>query len=114
MSLQEVVKLLQAAIEASVYVAPTDPGLTADELYEVGKRLGLKDGEIGDALPQVATQSFGARNRRLLLNSPLWHMPGFLIFAEEPELRNVAACDFVVAQLNELVREVGMGRARLD
>jgi len=53
MPLQEVVQLLQAAIEASVYIAPTEPGLTATELYEIGKRTGLKEGEIGDAMPQV-------------------------------------------------------------
>jgi hypothetical protein len=114
MPLQEVEQLLQAAIEASVYVTPTDPGLTAAELYEVGKRLGLKEGEIGDALPQVAMQYFGGRDRRLILPEALWHMPGFLIFTEDPDLRDVAAFDFVVAQLNELVREVGTRRARLD
>jgi hypothetical protein len=111
---QEVVQLLQAAIEASVYIAPTEPGLTVSELYEVGKRIGLKDGEIGDAMPQVATQYFGGRDRRLLLAEQLWQMPGFLIFREEPDLRNVSAFDFVVSQLNDLAREVGAGNAQLD
>lgn len=114
MSLQQVVQLLQAAIEASVYVAPIEPGLTVDELYEVGKRLGLKEGEIGDALPRVATQYFGRRDQRLLLPEALWHMSGYLIFAEDPDLRNPAAFDFIVGQLNEMAREVGSGRARLD
>jgi hypothetical protein len=112
--LQEIVQLLKAAIEASVHAAPTEPGLTATELYEVGRRMGLKDGEIGDAMPQVATQYFGGRDRRLLLDEMGWHQAGHLIFAEDPELRNVAAFDFVVSQLNELVREVGGGNARLD
>ncbi len=114
MPLGEVVQILQAAIEASVYVAPTEPGLTVPELYEVGKRIGLKEGEIGDALPQVATLYFGRPNQRLLLPEQMWHFAGNLIFAEEPDLRNVAAFDFVVAQLNELVREVGAGRAKID
>lgn len=114
MPLQQIVTLLQAAIEASVYVAPTEPGLTVTELYEVGSRLGLKDGEIGDAIPQVATQYFGGRDRRQLLTEQFWHMPGFLIFAEEPDLRNDLAFDYVVSQLNELAREVGSGRAQLD
>ncbi|MBV9859507.1 MAG: hypothetical protein JO038_05325 [Alphaproteobacteria bacterium] len=113
MPLQQVVQVLQAAIEASVYVAPAQPGLTVSELCEVGKRVGLKDGEIGDALPRVATLYFGGGDGRLSLPEPLWHMPGYLIFMEEPDLRNPAAFDFVVAQLNELVREVGAGRARL-
>lgn len=114
MSLQQVVQLLQAAVEASVYVAPTEPGLTATELHEVGKQLGLKEGEIGDALPQVATQYFGGRDQRLMLPEHAWHLSGYLIFAEEPDLRNASAFDFVVGQLNELVREVGSGKARLD
>jgi len=114
MSLQEVVQLLQAAIEASVYIAPTEPGLTGTELFEIGKRIGLKDGEIGDAMPRVVTQSFGGRGRRLLLDESLWHMPGHLIFREDPDLRNPDAFDFIVAQLDGLAREVGGGRARLD
>jgi hypothetical protein len=113
MPLQDVILLLQAAIEASVYVAPTEPGLTATELYEIGERIELKEGEIGDAMPRVATQYFGGRDR-LLLDEPLWVMPGQLIFREEPDLRNPDAFDFVVSQLNDLAREVGGRNARLD
>ncbi len=112
--LQRVVQFLQAAIEASVYVAPTEHGLTAAELYEVGRRLGFKDGEIGDAMPQVATQYFGGRDRRLQLPEHAWMMPGHLTFRENPELRNPEAFDFVISQLNELARDVGTGSAKLD
>jgi hypothetical protein len=111
---QQVVQLLQAAIEASVYIAPTEPGLTLTELFEIGNRIGLKDGEISDAMPQVATQYFGQPNRRLLLPEHLWHLSGFLIFREEPDLRSVEAFDFVVSQLNDLTRDVGSGKAQLD
>lgn len=114
MPVQEVIQLLQAAIEASVYVAPTEPGLTATELYEIGMRIGLKEGEIGDAMPRVARQYFGGGDRRLLLDEILWHMPGSLVFVEEPDLRNPDAFDFVVSQLDNLAREVGGGSARLD
>jgi hypothetical protein len=41
-------------------------------------------------------------------------MPGFLIFREEPDLRNPDAFDFVVSELSNLAREVGGGSARLD
>ena len=51
MGLQEVVQVLQAAIEASVYVAPTEPGLTGAELFEIGKRRGLKNGAFADLEP---------------------------------------------------------------
>ena len=37
-----------------------------------------------------------------------------LIFQEEPDLRNMEAFDFVVAQLNQLAKEVGSGKACLD
>ena len=114
MAQQDVVRHLQAAIEASVYIVPTAPGLTAVELYEIGKRIGFKEGEIGDALPQVITMYFGGRDRRLMLPDHLWHMAGFLVFKEDPDLRNAAAFDFVVSQLTDLVREVGAGKAQLD
>ena len=114
MPLQEVILLLQAAIEASVYIAPTEPGLTGAELYEIGRRIGLKDGEIGDAMPRVASQYFGGRDGRLLLDELRWHMPGQLIFREDPDLRNPDAFDFIVSELSNLAREVGGGSARLD
>ena len=77
-------------------------------------RIGLKEGEIGDAMPRVARQYFGGGDRRLLLDEILWHMPGSLVFVEEPDLRNPDAFDFVVSQLDNLAREVGGGSARLD
>jgi hypothetical protein len=114
MSPREVVQHLQACIEASVYVAPTEPGLTVAELYEIGERLGLKKGEINDALPQVATQYSPGTERRLLLSGHLWQMYGNLVFGEEPDLRDPAAFDFVVSQLNEVVREMGSAKVCLD
>ena len=35
---QEITSLLKAAIECSIFISPTDPGLTYQELLEVGKR----------------------------------------------------------------------------
>lgn len=113
MALSDVVRLLQACIEASIYIAPTEPGLTINELSEIGKRLGLREGEIGDALPHVAPQHFGQRNRRLMLPDHMCQMLGQLALAEDPDLRVPGAFDFVVAQLNELVRDVGSQRASL-
>jgi hypothetical protein len=114
MSLDQVIHHLQAAIEASVYIAPTEPGLTAAELWEVGKRLDYKDGEIGDAMPKVATQYFGDANHRLLMGTIYWRQSGFLIFGEEPDHRKPEAFDFVFSELNELVREIGQQNAQLD
>ncbi|HXE26991.1 MAG TPA: hypothetical protein VN656_00685 [Stellaceae bacterium] len=114
MALQDAIKLLQAALEASVYVSPAEHGLTFRELYEVGSRLGLGEGEIGDALPRVVQQGFGGRNERLQLDDMHWHMAGHLVFREDPDLRNELAFDFVIAQLNQLAKQLGAARAQLD
>jgi hypothetical protein len=53
MQRQEVTKFVRAALECSVFLSPRDPGLTHDELFEIGKRVGYEKGEIGDALPGV-------------------------------------------------------------
>src|ERR1035437_127988 len=96
MQIQDVVKLLQAAIEASLYVAPRDFGLTFAELVEVGGRLGLKEGEITDALGYPKALAFTGQPRRLTLPDHLWNHYGMLVFGDEPELRNSTAFDFVV------------------
>ncbi len=51
MHLQQLTAFLRAALECSAYLAPTERGLSASELLEVGKRAGYQEGEIGDALP---------------------------------------------------------------
>ena len=114
MPLQDVINNLQAAEEASVYVTPAEHGLTIDELYEVGKRLGFGEGEIGDALPRVVQQYFGGRNDRLQLNDTDWHLAGYRSTREEPELRDHGAFDFIIGHRNELAKQLGSGRAQLD
>lgn len=53
---QEIINLLKTAVECSVFLSPTDPGLSYEEILEVGKRAGFQAGEVGDA---------GARNAQL-------------------------------------------------
>lgn len=55
MNQREIAELLQTVMESSIYVAPRDPGLTREEIFEVGKRFNLLEGEIGDALPEYRT-----------------------------------------------------------
>ena len=50
---QQVISLMEAALECSVYLAPTDPGLTHEGLKEAATRLGLRPGEMDDAFLQV-------------------------------------------------------------
>jgi hypothetical protein len=47
---QQVITFLKAALECSVFVSPLDPGLTGEEIGEIGRRAGYQDGEINDAL----------------------------------------------------------------
>jgi hypothetical protein len=68
MDLQHVTQFFQAALESSFYLAPREPGLTYEELREVGRQGGFQDGEIGDALLQVVTQTFGGGSKRLIPN----------------------------------------------
>lgn len=110
---QDAVLLLQAAIEASIFVAPTEHGLTVAELYEVGKRAGLKEGETSDAVRELTKNHFGGRDKRVVIDEHLAHLCGYLTFAHDPELRDPEAFDFVVAELKSLEKEVGERNAQL-
>ena len=105
---------LRTALECSVYHAPTEPGLTYDELLEIGSRIGLQPGEIGDAMPQVATQYFGGRHHRLLPDSH--HMVMWMSFVPpvDPDYRNPAAFDFVLREIHSSSRAYGVENARLE
>lgn len=108
---QDIIAFLKAALECSVLLAPLEPGLSAQELGEIGRRAGYQDGEINDALPNVGTAYFGVQ--RLL---PSHHDLQFwrFYFQEEPDYRNFTAFDFVVSQLNALVRSEGAARAAIE
>ncbi len=108
---QEITSLLKAAIDCSVFVNPTDPGLTYQELLEVGKRCGFLDGEVADAVRHVGERL--PEYNRLMPDHTARHMFAFLSH-EEPEYRKFAAFDFVISQLNERVRADGMAGARLE
>ncbi len=108
---QEVVKFIQEAIECSVYIAPKEPGLTFDEVLEIGKRIGLQAGEIGDSVQSAAKVFIGGK-RMLPTDSAmtLWAIYN----PEDPDYRNFAAFDFVVSQLNDRVKAEGARNAQLD
>jgi hypothetical protein len=110
---QEIVSFLKTALECSVLVEPLDPGLTFDELIEIGNRAGYQNGEINDAMGFVTTQYFGRAGHKLLPNDDDLTSWVFL-FLEEPEYRNFDAFDFVVSELNALTRSQGAGRALIE
>lgn len=112
MNPQQVTKFLQAALECSVYLAPTDPGLAYEEILEVGKRLGFQVGEIGDALRHATDQP--AVGKRFLPHSITVTMWPFYHVNEEPDYRNFEAFDLVCSELKASVRAEGASRAQLE
>lgn len=111
---QEINAFVCAALECSVYVSPLDPGLTLDELMEIGNRVGLQAGEISDAMSRDTFEYFEG-TRRLRPNERVtalaWQAT---LQPEEPEYRDFDALDFVWSQFNEVMRSEGGKAARLE
>lgn len=111
MTNQEIISLLNAAAECSVFISPTDPGLTYDELKEVGSRLGMQDGEFHDALHSATSSRMGSKRffpQQQAISSWVFN------FREEPDYRNPGAFDFVVSELNDRVRADGKQLAQIQ
>jgi hypothetical protein len=108
---QEIIAFLKTALECSVLIDPLNPGLTFQELGEIGKRAGYLDGEINDAFPHVATAYFG---KDKLLPSANDTASWVFFQREQPDYRNFTAFDFVVSELNALTRSEGAGRALIE
>jgi hypothetical protein len=108
---QEIIKLLKAAVECSVFLSPTDPGLDYDEILEVGKRAGFQAGEVGDAALHVAAREPGYRR---FIPDRTTRTSWQFFFSEEPEYRNFDAFDFVISELNDRVRADGARNARIE
>lgn len=108
-------ELVKAAVHCSVFLSPTNPGLTRAEIIEVGKRLGFGEGQIDDAVRyarqrEQVQQFFG---KPYLLPTPGFEWCHFL-FRDEPDFRNVAAFDYVITQLNDLAKQHGRDRAQIE
>jgi hypothetical protein len=108
---QDLIVFLKTALECSVYVSPRDPGLMRDELFEIGRRAGYLDGEIGDALHHVTIAYFGESR---LLPPPDETASWVFLFPETPEYRNFRAFDFIYNELNKLTRSEGANRAQIE
>jgi hypothetical protein len=108
---QEIVSLLKAALECSIYVSPTDPGLSYVELGEIATRAGYLEGEINDALRHVGTGVFG--RSRIVPSEPDTTQWVFF-FPENPEFKDYAALDLVFDELNLRLRSEGEARAQIE
>jgi hypothetical protein len=106
----DIVEFLKAAVECSVFIEPLSPGLTYEELVEIGKRAGYYEGEINDALPKVG-QGCG-RGRKYVPRQDETLFWAHLC-REDPDYRNFDAFDFIVSELNMLVRKMGVASAAI-
>lgn len=97
-------QVIEQMLELSVFAAPLQPGLSTDEILEVGNRLGLQPGEIKDYL-QRRPRSGG---RQLPLGAVT--LPNFFM-RFEPEFRNESAFEFVLTEFKELARQLGESKA---
>jgi hypothetical protein len=110
---QPVATFLRAALECSIYHAPTEPGLTYDELLVAGDRADFLPGEINDALQYVTTQTWGG-SQRFQPSRDLMPLLMNFIPREEPDYRNVAAFDLVFAELRQSERVHGAANAKIE
>jgi hypothetical protein len=108
---QEIISLLKAALECSVFINPTEPGLSYEEILEFGKRAGYQPGEVGDAALDAGERPPGYRR---FIPDRMTRQTWTIYFKEEPDYRNFAAFDFVVSELNDRVRADGMRNALVD
>jgi hypothetical protein len=108
---QEIISFIRAALECSVFLDPTDPGLSYEEILEVGKHLGWQAGEIGDNLQYATRQFWGAKR---ILPDDATQASWVFFSREEPEYRNFEAFDFVVSELNARARADGAAKAQLE
>ena len=58
---------VETAIEATYYLSPTEPGLSQGDLIEVGALLGLRPGELGDAIQEALTLGHIGRTGQLYI-----------------------------------------------
>ncbi len=107
-------EFLAAALECSIYVSPTEPGLTQHELVEVCLRAGYKQGEISDAIQSHDFNSSSGSPSRLLPGRAGAAFIHWFTSTEEPDYRNENAAEFVLVSVREVARECGLGRARID
>ena len=108
---QEIISLLKAALECSVFVSPRDPGLTYGELATIGTTAGYLEGEVNDALRHVASRFYGVP-RIVPAEQDIGQWAFF--FPENPEYKDYAALDFVFDELNLRLRSEGEARAQIE
>ena len=113
---QQVKAALAAALECSFYIAPEELGLTYDELFAVGGRLGFQQGEMNDVVGEVTDVFMGRRPSERLLPKRDAHLVHwqYFIFDEDPDFRDIRAFDAVYSEWRNSSRANGANQVRLE
>lgn len=93
----------------SIFCAPDDPGLSWDELLQVGTRLGLQQGELSDAMGTFDSVSAAGR----FLPPKLRVDIDLLWWTQPDDLRSLDCFDFVYREFIQAARAIGKGRTRI-
>ena len=111
---QEVIQFVKAALECSIYICPLNPGLTYEELLQVAKNTDYLEGEINDAIPQMAPLYWGQGDANILPNKDDLTELSTFSFSEDPEYRNPVAFNRVFDEMRHLVRQKGIANAQIE
>lgn len=99
-------QMVLTAVEASYYVEPRSPGLSFEELVEVGRGVGREQGEIMMGL-RYAGQDVQNRNARYTLAQDRLDVGGLadFVMGYDPWPRNVEAFQFVHDSCQRMLRQ---------
>lgn len=105
----DIESFLKGAVDATVFLAPRDIGLTFAELLEVAGRAGYREGQTRDAVNRVWRQQAWGQSRFL----PQYNGMAFSDFNFEwsPELRCIEAVEFAAGELRRIADEVTAAKA---
>jgi hypothetical protein len=113
---EAVLGAIHCALEASIFQAPRDPGLSSSELQEVLRKLDFKEGEINDGVSDAwkLGKIQSTPDGRWFLDPNLLMWPMLLGYADDNYPANPKAVDFPISHLRKLQRDVGRDKARIS
>jgi hypothetical protein len=109
-----VIGFIQRVLFASLLEEPLDPGLTEDEILELGHRMGFAPGELRDALQHGRRDERfldDFATRRVTLSSSIVQALDSWSEVEDGDPRNAEAFDYVLQFFIDLRRQVGEQQA---
>lgn len=108
---RDVERYLSMALECSIFLSPRAPGLSHEELREVGAQLRFMPGEVNDAMG-YAFRSVRLKPGRDDMGPPNEDL-GMFIHLQRPDYRNPKAFDVIVVYLRDLARSAGRANAKV-